>query len=747
MIKSDFNKDLVYAFLELDAGHKKLLYKQLSPEFRMTLINVIMGGNTKLSDSQKTTLFKAIEDTKGKSLNLTRISDKASAIHSIAEYSHNVVRDDIPYSFKVLTADKTNALVNQILVHKTRQNNLPIATQEDVEKLLQLAKSSGQALEFLLKKHNFSTELIGINFKKIDATSHTGENLQGINFNNITFNNCNFYWSTFSGSSLKNTRFINCEVSNVSFMNSKLEDCTFDNCNMREVMFTGAELKSVVFNFSSLICNSFEDANLDKCLFSGSSTPGTHFLQADIEKVVFAKCNVRDTVFFDTFDKVKMDESTLETAEVTRPVTTILVSPEGRMISTPKAFMKLDQKAQSIPLRITLQDQKVTKDGVNSEVEKALNNLVLDPNIPIAKQLITIFIENRKDNPNVDHILRKAEKLATLVNSFFLPGGEDIPPALYGAKEDPATKWGNDYRRSILEIAIIHHSAEKGIPLMGVCRGFQMANIYYGAQLAQDIPGQLNKVQQLKLDPEVSSGLLNSVLTNTSIGSHVSQKRKDHILGGSAHHQAIQKGRGEAKTHLETAITYQGLVKAVQPKEGGSSPMILVQFHPEFFNSPTADSMEREFVDFGMKVMLSSNNEDFWEIFRDNGIAHRAKIEAGKEIKEGKFKLKAQARIVDEKQPIADYLNRKEKVLAEVLRDSNSIMNYLGSNAKIAEPDYSDKKEALINALMNDAKFILKLIQSQQDQNVLALLKHVKGEDSHLAADFQTALQKFKDAH
>jgi len=372
-------------------------------------------------------------------------------------------------------------------------------------------------------------------------------------------------------------------------------------------MFTRAILSNVEFLRSSLICNSFEDAELERCMFVSCSTAGTHFLQAKVENSGMHMCHLKETVFFDTLKDFKIDPDTLQTAQVTRPITVILVSAESRGVSTPKAFMKLDQEAHAIPLRIALKNQKVIKENVNQEVERALADIgpCHADQPPIPQRLIKTILEDPGNHANARHILEKAEKLSAEVDSFFLPGGEDVPPALYGATVEETSDWGGDYRRSILELGMIHYSVNKGIPLMGVCRGFQMSNVYFGAQLVQHVQRQLNCAQKFTLDNQASAGLLNTILKGT-------------IVGAVAHHQAIQKDKGEATEYLEGLLTFDGLVKASQPKEGGVAPMILLQFHPEFYGAPSADSTQRQMVDFPMQIVLSEKNDDFWKVLSNS---------------------------------------------------------------------------------------------------------------------------------
>ena len=73
------------------------------------------------------------------------------------------------------------------------------------------------------------------------------------------------------------------------------------------------------------------------------------------------------------------------------------------------------------------------------------------------------------------------------VDGVIVGGGDDIAPALYGAelvmdaRLDPA--------RDEIEKQIVTAAMERGVPLMGICRGAQMLNVALGGTLDQDAYG------------------------------------------------------------------------------------------------------------------------------------------------------------------------------------------------------------------------------------------------------------------
>jgi len=80
-----------------------------------------------------------------------------------------------------------------------------------------------------------------------------------------------------------------------------------------------------------------------------------------------------------------------------------------------------------------------------------------------------------------------AEVLAPL-DALLLSGGADLDPATYGQEPHPRT---TNYRRARdeFEIALARRALEDGIPVLGICRGFQILNVALGGDLEQHLEG------------------------------------------------------------------------------------------------------------------------------------------------------------------------------------------------------------------------------------------------------------------
>ncbi len=504
---------------------------------------------------------------------------------------------------------------------------------------------------FLIERQHPPT----INGVKLSSDSPS---LQELHLCNLHFNDCEFEWNHFSGAHLANCHFMNCDFANALFRESILHGCTFHECHMQEVMLLNAELHGVRFMNCRISRCSFEDSRLEGCSFSGSAMPATHFLGAAISDSRIENSNLNDTAFFGTEAGFDMDPASRKTARMTRPTTATLVFPEQRGASVPRVGVKIADVARTIPLRIAMQASTARRDDVDREVDCFLESRqhgTASPR-PLAQQLVNEILEKPESFPSSSLIVEKARVLAGHVDSVVLPGGEDISPHLYGGTQEPAAAWGGDYRRSLLELGLIHQCFNKGIPLMAICRGFQMTSIYFGAHLHQHVGHQVGvRVLGNEEPSKPECGLFGDAL--------------DNLRTAVFHHQAVPAGA--AMAHLQPALTRtldgppDARWEAVMAAEssGQMAPLIGVQFHPEFFESGSAragvasvsevklDRMARRYVDpenklpgmttpahmiaSGILNHMSPGNDALWKILADAAEVRRCKARIGPEVLAG----------------------------------------------------------------------------------------------------------------
>ncbi len=83
------------------------------------------------------------------------------------------------------------------------------------------------------------------------------------------------------------------------------------------------------------------------------------------------------------------------------------------------------------------------------------------------------------------------ETIIQMCDGIVIAGGDDIDPALYNQERlFVAGKPQEPRVRSEWEFKLIAACDRENKPILGICYGMQMLNIYYGGTLTQDIPSQ-----------------------------------------------------------------------------------------------------------------------------------------------------------------------------------------------------------------------------------------------------------------
>jgi putative glutamine amidotransferase len=83
--------------------------------------------------------------------------------------------------------------------------------------------------------------------------------------------------------------------------------------------------------------------------------------------------------------------------------------------------------------------------------------------------------------------LADPDVLLDRVDALLLAGGADLDPASYGAEPHPETV-GTWPERDRFELALTRRALERGMPVLGICRGMQLLNVALGGTLDQHLP-------------------------------------------------------------------------------------------------------------------------------------------------------------------------------------------------------------------------------------------------------------------
>ena len=158
--------------------------------------------------------------------------------------------------------------------------------------------------------------------------------------------------------------------------------------------------------------------------------------------------------------------------------------------------------------------------------------------------------------------------IAELCDGLLLCGGADTDPAYYNEELHPTTELVKE-NIDKMDLALLDAFLKAQKPVLGICRGHQVINVYYGGSLIQDIPSQ------------TESTIVHSQKEARDVGTHEVTLTQDSFLGktgdvysvNSFHHQAIKK---LGNTLHIIAQSEDGIVEAIE-----NDQVMGVQWHPE----------------------------------------------------------------------------------------------------------------------------------------------------------------------
>lgn len=150
-------------------------------------------------------------------------------------------------------------------------------------------------------------------------------------------------------------------------------------------------------------------------------------------------------------------------------------------------------------------------------------------------------------------------------DGLLLPGGYDLNPCLYG-EENKGSRHIDDTLDKA-QLLLLDTFIRAGKPVLGICRGHQVINVYFGGTLIQHMD-----TASLHQQPEGDCVHETLVSRNSFLRSRYGRSR---FCVNSCHHQALGRiGQGL----LPIQHTADGAVEAMVHQK---LPVFSVQWHPE----------------------------------------------------------------------------------------------------------------------------------------------------------------------
>ncbi|HEY5856971.1 MAG TPA: gamma-glutamyl-gamma-aminobutyrate hydrolase family protein [Aldersonia sp.] len=178
------------------------------------------------------------------------------------------------------------------------------------------------------------------------------------------------------------------------------------------------------------------------------------------------------------------------------------------------------------------------------------------------------------------------ERFLEFADGFLLAGGRDIFAGSYGQEPHPL----NDapvVERDRLEAALARGCHNRGIPILGACRGMQLINTAFGGTLEQHLGDRVDMTPHRDRVGAFTAHRV-EVLPDT---------RLQTILGSgpfeiaSHHHQAVDRlGAGLRPS----AVAPDGVIEALESVD--ARYVVGVQWHPEERMDPEGEQLLASFI-------------------------------------------------------------------------------------------------------------------------------------------------------
>lgn len=170
--------------------------------------------------------------------------------------------------------------------------------------------------------------------------------------------------------------------------------------------------------------------------------------------------------------------------------------------------------------------------------------------------------------------------LLSRLDGILLTGSpSNVEPAQYGGPPHPEETPEDRYRDGVT-IPLVRMAVEHGVPLLGICRGFQEMNVALGGTLhqrLQDLPGRIDHSTPMQAVAAIRHAKAHSLRVVPGSWLHrVAQSRE--IAVNSLHNQGIDR---LAPGLVAEGVASDGTIEAFRVAKAAGFA-VAVQWHPEY---------------------------------------------------------------------------------------------------------------------------------------------------------------------
>ncbi|MEO6694712.1 MAG: gamma-glutamyl-gamma-aminobutyrate hydrolase family protein [Ignavibacteria bacterium] len=162
-------------------------------------------------------------------------------------------------------------------------------------------------------------------------------------------------------------------------------------------------------------------------------------------------------------------------------------------------------------------------------------------------------------------------------DGLILSGGVDIYPENYCDSYIDETKGTYNPERDSFELQLLERAIKKQIPILAICRGLQLVNVFFRGNLIFDIE-EIRNVNHERISPTEDRIHKIKIFENTLLHD-ITGLEETNVT--SSHHQSIDR-LGEGL--MVNAKSPDGIIEGIEYNEKSGKPFFIgVQWHPERF--------------------------------------------------------------------------------------------------------------------------------------------------------------------